>query len=219
MNSRVLIGIGIVGVAGIGLAVALLLFGPGTPRVEPEVSPAPPESAATPTPRMKERPVNGDDPPAAPIDDGPVEVGLATPTMPSAPPALAGSLTELTADYEEALDVQLDIDPDADGANPDERHRSLRGQILAASAQVEASANAHLAYAEVAPRAEAQQAVDRAAELYDHLSEVITAAPIPQGLPAEEADIQRKVLQRMANAHARKAASLRAQGAPRQDAP
>ncbi|MFK7928762.1 MAG: hypothetical protein AB8H79_11285, partial [Myxococcota bacterium] len=132
------------------------------------------------------------------------------PTTATLKPIEATSLAELNPVYEEALEVFLDVNPDADGMDPDEAQQRIQGEITAAAATVETAIDAHLRYADGLGRGEKGAVVERAAALHEHMASVISGAPVVKGLPPEEQELQRKVLARMASSHSRKAAALRA---------
>lgn len=214
MNARAWLGIGIVGILGAAAAAGLVYINRGGAN-QPLPAPAdiPTEADATPSPRTKARVAKPTFVPDVPPNTaGGSASGVSNPTAANEPEPVAASLGELTGRYEDALDAQFDIDPTANGSDPEERDRSLRGQLLSVTGQVTGAAEAHLEFAKTAPRADAEVAHERAAELYDHLSTVIAGAPIPEGLPPAEVDIQRKVLRRLSESHARKASSIRATG-------
>ena len=119
------------------------------------------------------------------------------------------SLQDLQGRYDAALATTIDLSSLPADAHPEDVEKALRDQLLQSTATVSAAADAHLAFATSAGRADAKVARGRAAELYEHLASAIEDAPVPGHLPQSELDLHRQMLDRMAEQRRRQAAALR----------
>lgn len=216
MSSRTWIGVAIVGVLGVAVAVGSVatmgwdLPGAGPAPVGSSAGVSEPDAEATTADGV------GTEHKGAPSTPDEVE---GSPSRPLLDPAFsagrAGSLAALRERYDLALDASISLDDMAEGASAAQVEQALSEQMLHATATVTAAAEAHLEFAEQAPRQEADQAVQRAAELYDHLATTLDEAPIAPHLPDAEQTIHRGMRERMAAAHRRRAAALRGGGLPK----
>ena len=133
-------------------------------------------------------------------------------SRPDLGPAFEGevrSLQDLQGRYDAALATTIDLSSLPADAHPEDVEKALRDQLLQSTATVSAAADAHLAFATSAGRADAKVARGRAAELYEHLASAIEDAPVPGHLPQSELDLHRQMLDRMAEQRRRQAAALR----------
>jgi len=225
MRTSVVIGIAAVGLVG-GVAAAMLLAwttGPSTGEPAPvEVSamdateptssrtferdPAPDAALPVGQPRLQ-RPVRRD-----PALD-PADVPEGEHTRPDLGPAFdgpVGSLADLGPRYEVAMSATLNLSDLPPGASGGDVEKALQERLLHTTATVETAAQDHLDFARTAPRDQAEQARGRAAELYDHLAGTLSEAPVPGHLPEHEVQLQRQMMERMADQQRRKAQALRA---------
>ena len=125
---------------------------------------------------------------------------------------LSPELLGLHPDFETAMARAVTMDDLPQGASAQDLDKAISVEMMGLVSEVQGAAEAHLTYAETAPREQATLARERAAQLYQHLSEAILEVPMPPDLPAAQAEVQRLTRQRMAEGHARRAALLRAQG-------
>lgn len=197
------IGIGVVGLLGGVLASTLFWSGQGGSEPGPGIDAAGDPVVMTPVGASRDRPTPG---PSTAAPDR----AAAAPTLPTE--GLGPELLSLHPGYEAAMDRTVSLAELPESGPPQEVDKIIATELMGLVAEVQGAAEAHLTYAETAPRAQATIATDRAAQLYQHLSEAILEVPMAPGLPAAQVQVQRLTRERMAEEHARRAALLRAQG-------
>lgn len=217
MRWQVAVGIGVVGVLGGGLAAFVLLSpGLGTApgpvegeRVSPEPVASTPSPPIAPSRGAPEPPPHQAGPGAGSSEDAPDRIELDA--LFTAP---VRGMADLEPRYERALDARITLDDLPPDALPGDVEKALSDRMLQATATVNAAADAHLQFAEAAPREQATRARGRAADLYQHLADTLRDAPVPDHFPADQAAVQRTMHERMAESYTRRAAALRAGSAP-----
>jgi hypothetical protein len=206
MRVGVAVGVGAVGVVGALLAVLMVTW---TTRPPPALD-ASVDSPAASRDSTATRGSRG----AGPTSRGPAGAtdGAAADGSPELEGVeLAPELLALDPDFETALSKTMTLaDLPAQGT-AQELDRAVTEQLLELVSTVQTAADAHVAYAETAPRAQAKIARGRAAQLYQHLADQIRDAPLAPQLPADQAALHRATRERMADRHARQAALLRSQ--------
>lgn len=207
------VALGIAGIALVGGVLAAIALSTVSPPTVPD-PPAPMEPVVmdevpAETTRAKVPVV----PPPSPLpenipegENGPVDLGAVF-------EGPVDSVADLDPRFDAGMSVAIQLDDLPTDATESDIEKALTQRTFDATARVNAAADAHLTYAENAPREEAVLARGRAADLYEHLSEVLTDAPVPSHFPEDQASIQARTTQHMARTYERKAAALRASGA------
>ena len=151
---------------------------------------------------------------SSPLPD-PANLPEGTPLRPVLDPIFstpAESLEALEARFEVGAATRIDLADLSGNTGPAEVERALEQRMFQATATVSAAADAHLAYADKAPRGEADVARAKAAQLYDHLADIVSDAPVPEHFSPERAEVQRSMTERLSERHRRQAAALRSAG-------